>query len=366
MLILYVAMKHDYGRPEQGYSHEHCNFFDSLWRMGHDVIYFDFLGLLQVHGREEMNRRLVEVAKKRKPHLMFTLLHQDELDPGAVREISAQPDTVTVNWFSDDHFRFDTFSRQWAPCFNWAVTTSPGAVAKYQQAGYRNVIRSQWACNHFLYTRLDLPLEHDVTFIGQAHGRRRETVEAIRAAGFKIGVWGSGWEAGRLSQEAMVRVFNQSRINLNFSEGAGWRPSWGERLRLEFLRHLGLLWGGQQVKATARFLLGWLASKGRAAAAETAPSEKSFPKQVKARNFEVPGCGGFLLTGLGEGLEECYRLGKEVVCFESQDELLSKLNYYLSREDERAAIAEAGFQRTLREHTYERRFNEIFRRIGFA
>jgi len=51
MLILYCGMKYDYGRPAQGYSFEHYNFYDALVNMGHDVLYFDFMTLLQSTGR---------------------------------------------------------------------------------------------------------------------------------------------------------------------------------------------------------------------------------------------------------------------------------------------------------------------------
>ena len=57
MRILYVALKYDYGKLEQGYSFEHHNFYHSLLHMGHDILYFDFMTLMQEHGRESMNRK---------------------------------------------------------------------------------------------------------------------------------------------------------------------------------------------------------------------------------------------------------------------------------------------------------------------
>ena len=217
MLILYVALKHDYGLPAHGPGFEHHNFFDSLRGMGHDILYYDFMTAMRVRGRDEMNRRLLEVAKSERPRLMFTCLFTDQFDGPVIRAISERGETVTLNWFCDDHWRFDNFSRHWAPCFNWVVTTSQEALDKYRAIGYTGVIKSQWACNHWLYRRLDLPLAHDVTFVGQPHGNRRDVLRKLRRAGFNVRAWGSGWKAGRISQEEMIRVFNQSRINLNLS-----------------------------------------------------------------------------------------------------------------------------------------------------
>jgi len=321
--ILYVALKYNYGQPSQGYSYEHNNLYHALVHMSHDILYFDMM--LMQHGRDTMNQRLLEIARREKPDLMFTVLHTNELDQSVVREISEDSDTVTLNWFCDDHWRFDDYSRYWAPCFNWVITTAPSALPKYVRLGYSSVIKSQWACNHVLHRKLDLPLKYDVTFVGQPHGNRREIIQSLRDAGINVHVWGNGWESGYLSQEEMIRVFNQSRINLSLTKAST----------------------GSQGLQYAR-----------------AHEHRQNPDQLKGRSFGIPGCGGFQLSGSVEDLNEYYENGKEIVCYEDVDELLEKIDYYLSNENERAAIAQAGYQRTLREHTYVHRFANIFKRLG--
>jgi spore maturation protein CgeB len=353
--ILYVAPQYDYGRPEQGHSFEHHNFYHTLTNLGHDILYFDFLTLLHTYGPHKMNRRLQDVVKAEKPDLMFTVLLTDELDPVVVRDITDSGATLTLNWFCDDHWRFDNYSRYWAPCFRWVVTTAQSALVKYAALGYEHVIKSQWACNHFLYRKLDLPLEYDVTFVGQPHGNRRPIIQALRRAGLHVRVWGTGWEAGRLTQNDMIHVFNQSRINLNLSNASstGQSPvlvNAGARRRLsQWLDKTSI---GQGLKQWRRQL--------RAATSGV----RMYPDQIKGRNFEIPGCGGFTLTGQAENLEDYYVVGREVVGFGDMSDLIEKIRYYLCHEAERAAVAEAGYQRTLRDHTYAQRFSEIFQRIG--
>lgn len=370
MRILYVANKYDYGLPERGYDFLHYNFYDTLIHMGHDIIYFDFMSLMREHGRKWMNNRLMDVVKKEKPDLMFTVLFRDELDRKIVSKISEKTDTVTLNWFCDDHWRFDNFSRHWAPCFNWVVTTAESALPKYAKIGYRNVIKSQWACNHFLYKKLNLPLKYDVTFVGQNYGNRRETIEALRRAGINVHVWGHGWESGRISQEELIRVFNQSKINLNFSR-ASTKPyscfsltNFYRKGSSIMSKALDIVPFGNRVRS---FLNSWQQSRREHDSKTTTvlrDQKQEYPDQIKGRNFEIPGCGGFLLTEPAENLEDYYEIGKEVVCFDGVDDLIDKIKYYLAHEDERIAIARAGYERTLREHTYERRFNEIFKKIG--
>ena len=341
MRILYVGAKYDYGRPEQGLSFEHYNFYEFFRHSGHEIVYFDTLSQVQELGKDTMNRRLLEMAKDEHFDLMFTVLFTGELDPAAVRHISEHTGIVTLNWFCDDHWRFDNYSQYWAPSFNWVVTTAKSAVPKYAQLPYPHAIKSQWGCNHFLYRKLDLPLEYDVTFIGQPHGNRREIIKKIRKSGIKVQTFGQGWPAGRVSQETMIRIFNQSRINLNLSNASVSRDP---------------------VASLIKSPLSWLRARLRKSL-PFAPQVNYF-EQIKGRNFEVPGCGGFMLTGKAEDLENYYEPGKEVVCFENPEDLVEKIHYFLKHEDERAAIAKAGHERTLREHTYTHRFQDIFRQMS--
>ena len=70
----------------------------------------------------------------------------------------------TVNWFTDDHWRFDRFSRHFAPAFDWSITTDRDSLPKYEAIGYENVILSQWACNGYAYdwTGRELDLRRDL------------------------------------------------------------------------------------------------------------------------------------------------------------------------------------------------------------
>ena len=367
MRILYVGMKYDYGRPEQGFSFEHYNFFDALHRMGHDILYFDFMTLMQTHGRDAMNRRLQEVARAEKPDLLFCMLFGEELDRAAMRGISDRRDTVTLNWFCDDHCRFENFTCHWAPCFHWSVTTSEDAVPKYHRIGYESVIASQWACNHFLYRKLDVPLRHDVSFVGQPHGNRREMVEAIRAAGIPVLTRGRGWEEGRLNQGEMIEMFNASRINLNFSNSYAYAASAGLKARTaagQWMRRLPM--GETLLRGAKRLIDG--PPKAATAASEPVSAVGTgiwqYEPQIKGRNFEVPGCGGLMLTGPALHLEDYYDIGGEVLTFQTSADLIGTLRRLLADEPARAAIARAGYERTVREHTYVHRFNDIFERLG--
>jgi spore maturation protein CgeB len=85
---------------------------------------------------------------------------------------------------------------------------------------------------------------------------------------------------------------------------------------------------------------------------------------VNCRLFEAAGCGGFQIADWKPGLAELFEPEREVVTFRSRDELREKVDYYLARPEERQAIADRGYARAHREHTYERRLARLFQTLG--
>jgi spore maturation protein CgeB len=66
-----------------------------------------------------------------------------------------------------------------------------------------------------------------------------------------------------------------------------------------------------------------------------------------------------LLTDWKTNLHEVFEIGKEVAAYRSTRECVELVNYYLANDKEREAIARAGQQRTLSEHSYYHRMQEL-------
>jgi hypothetical protein len=77
------------------------------------------------------------------------------------------------------------------------------------------------------------------------------------------------------------------------------------------------------------------------------------------RLFEATGVGALLVTDWKVNLHEMFEPGKEVVAYRSPEECVELVQYYLEHDKEREAIARAGQERTLREHTYYHRMQEL-------
>jgi spore maturation protein CgeB len=184
-------------------------------------------------------------------------------------------------------------------------------------------------------------LSHDVTFVGQLYGERGAVIDRLAQSGIHVETWGTGWgvrrwhraaakapvvrsvggrrilsraqERTRADQQQMIEIFGTSRVNINLTD-----------------------------------------------------SSQAGEAQIKGRTFEVPACGGFLLTGWAQELEAYFEPGREVAVFRDTDELVDKSRFYLDHEESRRQIALAGYQRTVAEHTYERRLSELIRSMGLT
>lgn len=77
------------------------------------------------------------------------------------------------------------------------------------------------------------------------------------------------------------------------------------------------------------------------------------------RLYEATGVGTLLITDWKVNLHEMFEPGKEVIAYRTPEECRELIRYYLEHDEEREAIARAGQQRTLREHTYYQRMQEL-------
>lgn len=86
---------------------------------------------------------------------------------------------------------------------------------------------------------------------------------------------------------------------------------------------------------------------------------RSIKSGIPLRGFDILGAGGFLLTNYQADFMDCYVPGEDFVYYESKEDMLAKIDYYLNHEDERIAIAKNGFERTKENHTYKHRIEEM-------
>ncbi len=250
--------------------------------------------------------------------VVFAYLSGEIVDPGAVgrlRDLGVPLVNLSLNdkeWFVGK--RRDgaaNGTRDICRHFDLCWTSTRDALEKYRVEGATPIYLPEGA-NPDVHRPYDVPREFDVSFVGQRYGNRPAVVEALRSAGIRVAAFGPGWPNGPLSTDEMVKTYSRSRVNLGFGGVAGHRETFC----------------------------------------------------LKGRDFEVPMSGGLYLTEHHEELLPFFEIGKEIVTYDGFDDLVAKIRWLLSSPDEAEAIRRAGRERALREHTWEMRFEKVFRLTG--
>lgn len=317
MRILLAIARYDYGKPELGDSYEYTAWFRPLVGLGHEVEVFDTFGPGWRGDPAATGKALLDAASTYRPDLVLMMLIESEVPMATVDRLGRT--STVVNWFADDRWRFWAFSRHIAHHFTLVVTTTRKAKEAYDRMpGVRSHL-SPWGYDPAVFHPVDVEHVYDIGFVGQRYGRRANVIERLQSDGHSVMARGSGWPAGRIDTSELAAQFASTRINLSFLESsAGPFQRLGIRVR-----------GSTRADRMITHLL--------------AP-----PTQLKARPFEITACGAFLLTNSVPELGEYFVPGRELALFEGEAELWRAIEHYLTHEDERRSIAEAGLQRSAR------------------
>lgn len=355
MKVVFAALKYDYGIKDRGESLEHKAFYPALKNNVDILVPFWLEDNDFPNDLISLQEKLLQFVENESPDYVFFILMNYEIFPKTLTKIKES--SLTINWFCDDAWRFDSYTKNVSAYFNYCITVDKYSISKYLENGYKNVILSQWASFDYV-DNIDfqnIKYIYEVSFIGAKNPTREWVVNYLNKNNIHVECFGAGWDNGKVSYERIKQIYRSSKINLNLSN------SISRDLRfLSFLicRLLMII-----VKIPIRKPL----SSFRNLKLYISSFKYYFfgdksVETIKARNFEIPGCGGFQLSQFALEIEDYYHIGKEISVFSNIDELKKQINYYLCCNEERENIRTNGNKRTIDE-TYENRINCILKFI---
>lgn len=315
MKILCALSQFAYGKPERGENYDYVNFLPALRGLGHEVDFFDTGDRSRYRDFADLNAALLARVIEFRPDVIFFVLMHYEIWFETIDLIRANSPVLVANWGTDDSWKFNQASRFFAEHVDLHVTTDFAAAADARELGLCNVFLSQWAgsAENVVAPVQSRECRYDVSFVGSMYGDRAKWIAALRAGGISVTCFGHGTENGVVDAKEIPKILRASRISLNFS-----RPG-----------NTGLVGN----------------TKSR--------------RQIKARIFEIPHSGGFLLTEAAPGLDRYFAIDREIATFETEQELLRETRYFIEHPEIRDEIALAGHKRAIAEHTYLNRFSLI-------
>lgn len=316
MKVLCVVGRYNYGTKTRGDGIEFINFVPALRRLGHEVEVFDNTDRSLYDSFPALNEAFLLKVEQFQPEVVLAVQMLYEIWGETWDIIRKTGRTRVVNWATDDSWKYWQFSRFLSPHFDAFATTYSDRLKAYLQDGYDSAVLTQWAASG-VTLRPPSPASrciYPVTFVGSCYGRRGEFIRFLQEKNIEVRCFGHGWPGGAIDSSAIPGIVSNSVISLNFS---------GSGAMLERFR----------------------------------PSHR----QVKARIFEIPGMGGFLLTEWAPSLNQFYDLQAEIGTFRNKYQLLERIRFYLENPDERDRMALAAYQRTCKEHTYESRMENLLK-----
>lgn len=275
------------------------NFYIPLLELGYEVKFFD----TSLYS----NKELKNLIQKFNPDLLFCIMtgspyYCPEEPWQVIEEETSKGNITTFNWFCDDSWRFDEFSSTACFKFHYCSTPELKFIQKYKEIGYNNIVYSTWHANHTLYS-IDKPKTEQVCFIGRVDEFRKPYLSYLSSIGINV------LNPSNVAFEDMITCYGKSLVGLNFSKNSN--------------------------------------GKGT---------------QMKARMFEVPACNSVLVSEYTEDIENNFEIGKEILCFKDENELLDSIKQ-LSNEKYLKYVMDNGHNRFLKDHTSQIRLSQLLEKI---
>lgn len=291
---------------DTGYA-EISKFFKLAWKLGFHL------------DTENMNKRVVEKATEIKPDVIW-IEKGNMIWPRTLRKLRRVCPKAQLVSYSDDDM-FNSLNRTWAYRFGVKyydtifTTKSYNANAdELPSFGARRVIMVDKAYDPAHHMPVELTAEEfdwladDVGFIGSFEQPRADDLLYLAQNGIRVHVWGNGWESYDPKEPNLV-IERRALVNTNnnplYSKGIC-----ATKINLAFLR-------------------------------------KANRDLQTDRSTEIPACGAFMMAEFSDEHAALFVEDKEAVYFRSRSELLEKIKFYISHDEERLKIAAAGRQRCL-------------------
>ena len=267
----------------------------------------------------KLNRDLIKLVKQEKPELVF-IYRGTHILPATLGKIK-ENNVILVGYNNDDpfsphypHWPWRHFLKGIPEC-DLMLAYRYHNIQDFQQAGAKRVeLLRSWFVPEYNYP-VELTAEEkkkfecDVVFIGHYEADQRvECLEVIEAAGFKLRLFGPGYDWDPIIAKS-TKLAKHIPVKLKFGNDYNLALN-GAKIALCFLSKL---------------------------------NRDTYTR----RCFEIPSTGTLMLAEYTQDLADLFIEGEQVEFFRSSKEMISKLTRYISDEAIRQEVAVAGYKRVI-------------------
>ncbi len=378
----------------------HRQFPAALKAMGHEVHVAEGLGISESgplsqaglwtkSDRARLTERIFEdfatEHRRQRFDLFFAFLYPVQFDPELFDHVAALG-TPSVYYFCDNLFHQEV-ARRYArhATLNWVPEKA--AMRNFKAAGAR-AVHLPMAANPSENFSVGGGESLDVIFPGARNPFRRQVLGYAISKGVDLTLFGSGWIPSQIShnlinyqataQAPLNSAGRWHRLNqwLTFKSTAlvrfcrhGLRPARESRAYAKLGEEYESLVRQHAHPETVDLArLNALYSEARVTIGindqfnpVSIPALYCYPKM---REFEATMSGACYLTQRTEETEDLFDTEKEIAVYSSPEELVEKTRELLGSPTRRAQMRVAAARRSNSDHTWQRRFETIFRELG--
>lgn len=297
--------------------HEGKYIKEAMERQGVNLSVFDYRQVSRYAGIERMNSNLLDLAKKINPEYVL-ILKGEELKPETIKGMK-DVGMKTIIWFFDLE-KIPEVVRN-AQLVDYFFLHTEQNRKYYTDLGVNfNVLEEATDLHAMPLLPYDRNYASDIAFIGSFKPGRENWLKAVEShckdRDLSLKIYGNGWSRSDLTKywsgcpvynREFAKVCSSSKIVLCL----GYYPYF------------------------------WM--------------------DLSARVYMAAGCKGFVLHPEVSHLEKMYKPNDEIITYKHVEDLI--LNIDLFTDEKRKEIVEKAYDRTVKEHTYDKRIEKLFKNI---
>ncbi|RLG70652.1 MAG: hypothetical protein DRO11_05880 [Methanobacteriota archaeon] len=303
----------------QSYEWEETGRFihEALEKQGQEVRIFDDMRMYQDFGIHLSNVKLLEKISREKPDVLF-MLKSETIMPDTLDKIKCKK----ILWHPDVRYNVQDWVVEKARKCDIFYTMSKGSIKQYKEKGIKAKYLPE-ACApkyHFYTDNVSHYFKSDVNFIGTVRQDRIDMCRRVanywknEFSGFRFKIWGS------LEKEDAV-------LERHFMNRCVWR----EYHSYAASGSISITWD-------------WCP-----------PVELSY----SARIYRVMASRGLYLCKYVNGMENVFKQGVHCDWYETLDEMIDKISYYLENPDLIKKIGKNAQKEVYKKHTFDHRIKKI-------
>ncbi|UCN00487.1 glycosyltransferase [Sulfurimonas sp. SWIR-19] len=296
-----------------------------------NLISLDYYDLYFENGKNDFEATLEKIIKKNQIKFFFISFGAEDftIDLQFLYNLKLKYKLCIIQTTQDPETFFESRDRYYNQIADYILpfTVIPNNVI-YKNYNLK-AITLYSLYNKTMFTDLNLEKTIDVSFIGNVNKtNRHEYINYLKKNGINIQTYGVGSDNGFVNHKKMIKIINSSKINLNFTDSA-YSDTFDFNTNTNFTI-------GTHINARIQ--------------------------QAKGRLIEIYLTNSFCLSQDGIGTRALF--DDDRICFNSKEDLLKKIQYYLSHPQESLNITKVLHNQALKFDAKDR-FKKIIPQLHY-